>query len=133
MRRPCEDRKILELCCVQCLVAQSCLTLCHPVDCRSPSSSVHEILQARILEWLPCPSPGYLPEGLNPAMPFSRGSSKGIESRDRTKSPALQADSLPTEPPGKLKQVKDCHSPQNQKRHRNLLGASRGSTNLLII
>ena len=42
-----------------------------------PGSSVHAILQARILEWLPCPLPGYLP---NP----------GIEPR----SPALQADSL---------------------------------------
>ena len=30
---------------------QSCLTLCHPMDCSPPDSSVHEILQARILEW----------------------------------------------------------------------------------
>ena len=30
---------------------QSCLTLCDPMDCNSPSSSVHGILQARILEW----------------------------------------------------------------------------------
>ena len=44
----------------------------------------HEILQARILEWV--------------AVPFSRGSSQpGIEPR----SPALQAVSLPAEPPGK--------------------------------
>ena len=34
------------------LVAQPCLTLCGPVDCSSPGFSVHEILQARILEWL---------------------------------------------------------------------------------
>ena len=33
------------------LVAQSCLTLCDPMDCSPPGSSVHEILQARILEW----------------------------------------------------------------------------------
>ena len=32
------------------LVAQSCLTLCHPMDCSLPGSSVHGILQARILE-----------------------------------------------------------------------------------
>ena len=45
---------------------------------------VHGIFQARILEWL--------------AFPFSRGSSQpGVEPR----SPALQADSLPAEPPGK--------------------------------
>ena len=43
------------------LVAQLCLTLCDPMDCSSPGSSVHEILQAKILEW--------------EAIPFSRGSS----------------------------------------------------------
>ena len=43
------------------LVTQSCLTLCNPMDCSPPSSSVHGILQARILEWV--------------TMPFSRGSS----------------------------------------------------------
>ena len=32
------------------LVAQSCLTLCDPVDCSLPGSSVHGILQAKILE-----------------------------------------------------------------------------------
>ena len=43
------------------LVAQSCLTFCDPKDCRWPSSSVHGILQARMLEWV--------------ASPFSRRSS----------------------------------------------------------
>ena len=37
-------------CC--CLVAETCLTLCNPVDCSPPSSSVHGISQARILEWV---------------------------------------------------------------------------------
>ena len=46
---------------VKLLVAQSCPTLCNPLDCSPPSSSVHGILQARILEWV--------------AIPFSRGSS----------------------------------------------------------
>ena len=55
---------------------QSCLTVCNPMDCSPPGSSVHEIFQARILEWLPFPSPGDL---LDP----------GIECR----SPALQTDS----------------------------------------
>ena len=32
-------------------VAQSCPTLCDPMDCSLPSSSVHGILQARVLEW----------------------------------------------------------------------------------
>ena len=41
-------------------VAQSCLTLCDPMDCSLPSSSVHGILQARILEWVAiCFSSGY--------------------------------------------------------------------------
>ena len=34
------------------LCAQSCLILCDPVDCSPPGSSVHRILQARILEWV---------------------------------------------------------------------------------
>ena len=33
-------------------VAQSCLTLCDPVDCSLPGSSVHWIFQARVLEWV---------------------------------------------------------------------------------
>ena len=37
-------------------VARSCLTLCDPMDCSLPGSSVHGIFQARILEWLPFPS-----------------------------------------------------------------------------
>ena len=47
---------------VKVLVAQSCLTLCNPMDCNLPGSSVCGILQARILEWV--------------AIPFSRRSSQ---------------------------------------------------------
>ena len=43
-----------------CLVTQSCLTLCDTMDCSPSGSSVHGILQAKILEWI--------------AMPFPRGS-----------------------------------------------------------
>ena len=57
---------------VKVKVAQSCPTLCDPMDC-----TVRGILQARILEWIAFPSPGDLP---NP----------GIEHR----SPTLQADSF---------------------------------------
>ena len=51
-------------CCVSqsVLVALLCLFLCNPKDCSPPGSSVHEILQARILEW--------------GAISFSRGSSQ---------------------------------------------------------
>ena len=56
-------------------VAQSCLTLCDPIDCTVCAS-----LQARILEWV--------------AVPFSKGSSQ-------PRSPELQEESLPSEPPGK--------------------------------
>ena len=49
-------------------VAQSCPTLCYPMDCSLPGSSVHGIFQARILEWV--------------ATSFSRGSSRP---RDRTR------------------------------------------------
>ena len=37
---------------VKVLVAQSCLTLCDPMDCSPPGSSIHGILQTRILEWV---------------------------------------------------------------------------------
>ena len=38
------------------LFAQLCLTLCDPMDCSPPGYSVHEVLQARILEWVAKPS-----------------------------------------------------------------------------
>ena len=37
---------------ISVLCAQSCLTLCDPIDCCLSGSSVHKILQARILEWV---------------------------------------------------------------------------------
>ena len=37
---------------VKLLSPQSCLTLCYPMDCSLPVSSVHGILQARVLEWV---------------------------------------------------------------------------------
>ena len=46
---------------VKVLVVQLCPTLCDPMDGRLPRSSVHGILQARILEWQPFPTPGDLP------------------------------------------------------------------------
>ena len=43
-------------------LSQPCLTLCDPIDCSSPDSSAHGILQTRVLEWV--------------AMPSSKGSSQ---------------------------------------------------------
>ena len=68
---------------VLCLVAQLCLTLCHPLDCSPPGSSVHGILQARVLAWVAC-------------LPLRGLPDPGIKPR----SPALQVHSLPSEPPG---------------------------------
>ena len=51
------------------LVAKSCLTLYNPMDCSPPESSVHEILQARVLECVAVSSPGNL---LNPGLPHCR-------------------------------------------------------------
>ena len=44
-----------------CSVAQLCQTLRGPMDCSQPGSSVHRILQARILEWVLFPMPGDIP------------------------------------------------------------------------
>ena len=63
---------------------QSCRTLCDPVDCSPPGSSVHGIFQPRILEPVPFPTPGDLP---NPGM--------------KSVSPALSDEFFTTEPPGK--------------------------------
>ena len=66
------------------LVAQSCLTLCDAMECSPPGTTVHGISQQDHWSGLPSPSPGSLPD-------------PGIEPR----SPTLQEDSLPSEPPGK--------------------------------
>ena len=70
-----------------CLAAQSCPTLCDRMDCSPPGSSAHGDSPDKNSEaGLPCPPLGDLPY-------------PGIEPR----SPTLQEDSLPAEPPGKLK------------------------------
>ena len=66
-------------------LTQSCLTLCNPVD-----YTVHGIPQAKILEWVAVPSPGDLP---NPQI--------------KPRSPTLQVDSLPDEPPGKPRKERE--------------------------
>ena len=58
---------------------QSCPTLCDPMDCSLPGSSVHGILQARILEWVACPPPGDLPDpGIEPMSPASPALGNGL-------------------------------------------------------
>ena len=80
-----KSNKSLKTCIWEYVCAKSfqlCPTLCNPMDCSLPGSSVHGILQARILEWA--------------AIPFSRGfPNPGIEPG----SPVLQTDSLSSEPP----------------------------------
>ena len=71
------------MCCC-CLVTKSCLTLCYPMDYSPPGSSVHEVFQARIREWVAMTPPGDFPiPGIVPM------------------SPALAGRFLTTEPPGK--------------------------------
>ena len=45
----------MNFCCVVAKLLQLCLTLCDPMDYNIPGSSVHGILQARILEWVAMP------------------------------------------------------------------------------
>ena len=57
----------------------SCLALRDPVHCSPPGSSVGGILQTRILEWLPCPPPGDLPDpGIKPAAFMSPALAGGL-------------------------------------------------------
>ena len=73
------------------LVAQSHLTLCDPMDYSPPGSSVHGLLQARILEWVAILSPEVIPD-----------------SRTEPGFPAFQADSLPSELSGKPRFIVSC-------------------------
>ena len=90
------------ICLYTCSVTQSCPTLCNPLNCSLPGSSVHGFFQERVREWV--------------VMPSSRGSSQlrnqptshvspralsdpGIDPTSQV-SPAWQAGSLPTEPLG---------------------------------
>ena len=69
------------------MLAQSCITLCNPLDCSRPGSAVHGILQARILEW--------------GALSSSRGSSQPRDQIVFPVSPALAGVFFTTTPPGK--------------------------------
>ena len=70
------------------LAAQSCLTLCNPMDCSPPGSSAHGIFQVRKLEWVTISSSrGIFPDpGIEPMSPAS---------------PALAGGFFSTEPAGK--------------------------------
>ena len=58
------------MCICVCLVPQSCPALCDPRDCSPLGSSVHEIVQARRLEWVALPPPGdLLAAGMEAASP----------------------------------------------------------------
>ena len=70
LNNPCQQICVVIMgsACMHVISLQPCLTLCNPLDYNLPGSSVHGILQARILEW--------------GAIPFSKGSS---QPRNRTR------------------------------------------------
>ena len=90
-------------------VPQSCLTLCNTLDYSLPGSSIHGILQARIVKWV--------------AISFSRGSSWP---RDQTGSWTLQAEALPSEPQGSL------HLPRMPSNTVLISGPAAGAAQILI-
>ena len=98
VRDPKEQHALQKKSCLQCvclLVSQSCPALYNPMDHSLPGSSVLEILQARILEGLPFPSPGDL---LDSGIDFGP--------------PALWADSLLSEPPVEENKSSEAESAQ---------------------
>ena len=112
-------------------VTQSCPTLCNAwTVCSLPSFSIHGIFQVRVLEWV--------------AISFSRGSS---QPRIKPGSPSLQADALPSEPPGKphaskgmlkilqaeLQQYVNCELPVVQAGFKKARGTSDQITNICWI
>ena len=86
------------------LVVQSCLILGDPMDCSQPSSSVHEIIQARILEWV--------------AISFWRGP---FQPRDRTLVSCLAGGFSTAVPPGKPL----CYFRAKQKFEHKIFGIMR--------
>ena len=120
---------------VLCLVAQLCLTVCDPMDCSPPGSSVHGTLQAGILEWVAIPSSRGSSQPRDQSQVsctagrfFTSGATKEAQEYWRGEpipspvdlpdpgiklgSPEFQADSLPAELPGK---------PLNSKAVRNIV------------
>ena len=75
---------VMQVVCYHSVVAQSCPTLCNPMDCSLPGSSIHGIHQARILEWV--------------VISFSRRSSPP---RDRTRVFCIANRFFASEPPRK--------------------------------
>ena len=98
---------------VECEVAQSCPTLCNPMDCSLPGSFLHVIFQARVLKWV--------------AISFFRGSS---QSGDQTWVSHIAGRHLPSEPPGKAyMQSTSCQMPgwMNHRVESRLLGETANS------
>ena len=77
----------MSMCMHACLVTQLCPALCDALDCSLPGSSVHRILQARILEWV--------------AMPISRESSQPRDQTCMSYGSNIAAGFFTAEPPGK--------------------------------
>ena len=98
--------------CVCAKLLQLCPILCDPTGCCPPGSSVHGILQARILEWV--------------AMPSSRGSSQPRDWTESLMSAALVDVSLPLVPPGRERQWQSTPVLLPGKSHgwRSLVGCS---------
>ena len=84
-------------CCSGCC-PQSCSTLCDSVDCRPPGSSVHQILQARILQWV--------------AVSFSRGFSQ------LNLNTGFQSDTSPASPADEFFATEPCSGYRSPKTHR---------------
>ena len=83
----CQSVLLVKLCALLCSVAQSCPTLCDPMDYSPPVSSAHEIFLARILKCV--------------AISYSRGSSQPRDWTHISTSPTLSWGFFTTVPPGK--------------------------------
>ena len=85
-------------------VAQSCPTLSDPMDCSIPGFSVHGIFQARVLEWMPLPSPSEMLTSLKKEI---HESAKTTDAQD------LRVSKTSLSPVNGIKRLADCCS-QNQ-------------------
>ena len=105
---------VLYIMCV-CMLAKSfhsCLTLCDPMDCSPPGSSVHGILQARMLEWV--------------AISFSRGSSPSLCTALKEEEEQVQAEGEGVDAPLGPHMGEEQGAPQSSG------GGGGGATDLLL-
>ena len=103
------------------LLAQSCLTLCDPVDCSPPGSSVHGVIPARILQWVALfLLQGNIPDpGIKPESPALTGRFFTTETPGTPQMRKLKPKRTNTETPTPVSTIAECLDVKDRETHEN--------------